>query len=56
MLSSQNVALVKIPFCSRVMAFLIIAYCFFLMGKGIFDWQQWYWRAIDATPRADYLR
>ena len=36
MLSSQNVAIVKIPFRSRVMGFLIIAYCrvFIPMGKG----------------------
>ena len=38
MRSSQNVAIVKIPFRSRAMAFLIIAYCFAPMGKGICDW------------------
>ena len=32
--SSQNVAIVKIPFRSRAMAFLIIAYCFSSHGKG----------------------
>ena len=42
MRSSQNVAIVKIHFCSRAMAFLIIAYCFVPKGKGICDWQQWY--------------
>ena len=42
MRSSQNVAIVKIPFRSGAMAFLIIAYCFVPMGKGICDWQQWY--------------
>ena len=25
------------------------------MGKGIFDWPQWYYGAIDAIPRADDL-
>ena len=40
MRSSQNVAIVKIPFRSRAMAFLIIAYCF--CSHGICDWQQWY--------------
>ena len=34
MRSSQNVAIVKIPFRSRAMAFLIIAYCFCSHGKG----------------------
>ena len=34
MRSSQNVAIVKIPFCSRAMAFLIIAYSFCSHGKG----------------------
>ena len=34
MLSSQNVAILKIPFRSRVITFLIIAYCFVLKGKG----------------------
>ena len=34
MRSSQNVAIVKIPFLSRAMAFLIIAYCFCSHGKG----------------------
>ena len=55
MLSYLNVAIMKIPFHSRVMGFLIIAYCFILMGKGVFDWQQWYWGAIDATPQTDDL-
>ena len=36
MQSSQNVAIVKIPFRSRAMAFLIIAYCFCSHGKGDF--------------------
>ena len=34
MRSSQNVAIVKIPFRSRAMAFLIIAYCFYSHRKG----------------------
>ena len=34
MRSSQNVAIVKIPFRSRAMAFLIIAFCFCSRGKG----------------------
>ena len=34
MRSSQNVSIVKIPFRSRAMAFLIIAYCFCSHGKG----------------------
>ena len=34
MRSSQNVAIVKIPFRSRAMAFLIITYCFCSHGKG----------------------
>ena len=55
MLSSQNVAIVKIPFHSRIMAFSNNRLLFVLMGKGIFDWQQWYYGAIDATPRADDL-
>ena len=42
MRSSQNVAIVKIPFRSRAMAFLIIAYCFCSHGKGICDLKQWY--------------
>ena len=46
MLSSQNVVIVKIPFRSKVMPFLTIAYCFVLMGKKIFDWQQWYTTCI----------
>ena len=33
MRSSQNFAIVKIPFRSRAMAFLIIAYCFGSHGK-----------------------
>ena len=56
MRSSQNVAIVKIPFRSRAMAFLIIAYCFCSHGKGdlrletvVLNWQQWYWRSFDAT-------
>ena len=36
MRSSQNVAIVKIPFRSRAMAFPIIAYCFCSHGKGDF--------------------
>ena len=36
MLSSQNVGIVKIPFRSKVMSFLIIAYCFCSHGKGDF--------------------
>ena len=59
MLSYLNVAIVKIPFRSRVMDFsnnhLSEISVFVLMGKGIFDWQQWYWGAIDATSRADDL-
>ena len=47
MRSLQNVAIVKIPFHSRAMAFPIV---FFPMRKGIFDWQQWLWGSIDATP------
>ena len=38
MLSSQNVAIVKIPFRSRVMGFSNNRLFFVLMGKGIFDW------------------
>ena len=34
MLSSQNVAIVKIPCCLRVMGFLIIAYCLFSWERG----------------------
>ena len=34
MRSSQNVAIVKIPFRSRAMAFLIITYCFCSHWKG----------------------
>ena len=34
MRSSQNVVIVKIPFLSRAMAFLIIAYCFCSHGNG----------------------
>ena len=51
MLSSQNVAIMKIPFHSRAMAFLIIAYCFVPMGKGICDWQQWY--SIGSSGTGD---
>ena len=51
MRSSQNVAIVKIPFRSRAMAFLIIAYCFVSMGKGICDWQQWY--SIGSSGTGD---
>ena len=36
MRSSQNVAIVKIPFHLRAMAFLIIAYCFCSHEKGGF--------------------
>ena len=43
MLSYLNVAIVKIPFRSRVMGFSNNCLLFFvLMGKVIFDWQQWY--------------
>ena len=56
MLSSQNVAIAKILFCSKVMPFLIIVWVlFFLMGKESFDQQQWYWGPNDATPQADDL-
>ena len=56
MLSYLNVVIVKIPSRSRVMGFSNnCSSVFFLMGKGIFDWQQWYRGAIDATPRADDL-
>ena len=58
MLSYLNVAIVKIPFRSRVMGFsnnCLSVFLSVLIGKGIFDWQQWYWGAIDATPRADDL-
>ena len=51
MLSCLNVAIVKIPFHSRVTGFSnnrLLS--FVLMGKGISEWQQWYWGAIDATP------
>ena len=51
MRSLQNVAIVKIPFLSRAMAFLIIAYCFVPMGKGICDWQQWY--SIGSSGTGD---
>ena len=54
MLSSQNVAIVKIPFHSRIMAFSNNHLLFVLMGKGIFNWQQWYYGAIDATPQAGF--
>ena len=50
MLNSQNVAIVKIPFRLNVMAFSNNRLLFVPMGKGIFDWQQWYRRSIDATP------
>ena len=58
MRSSQNVVIVKIPFLSRAMAFLIIA--FVPMGKGICDWQQrysigscaWYWGSIYMSKRS----
>ena len=49
MLCYLNVAIVKFLF---IRLSLIV---FVLMGKGIFDWQQWYWGAIDATPQADDL-
>ena len=63
MRSSQNVMMKKIPFRSSVMAFLIIAYCFVPMGKGVCDWEtvvqyiiyggtqltQRYWGSIDVT-------
>ena len=56
MLSSQNVAIAKILFRSKVMPFLIIVWVlFFLMGKESFDQQQWYWGPNDATPQADDL-
>ena len=55
MLSSQNVGIVKIPFRSKVMPFLIIAYCFCSNGKEIFDWQQWYWGPIGAALLAKDL-
>ena len=42
MRSSQNVAIVKIPFRSRAMAFSNNRLLFVPMGKGIYDWQQWY--------------
>ena len=39
---------------SRVVIITVVFSCnrllFVLMGKGIFDWQQWYCGAIDATP------
>ena len=37
MLSSQNVAIVKIPFRLKVTPFLIIAIVLVLMGMGIFN-------------------
>ena len=58
MRSSQNVAIVKIPFRSTAMAFLIIAYCFCSHGKGdlrlatvVLDWQQWY--SIGSSGTGD---
>ena len=35
-------AIVKIPFHLRVMDFSNNRLLFVLMGKGIFNWQQWY--------------
>ena len=59
MRSSQNVAIVKIPFRSRAMAFLIIAYCFCSHGKGdlrlatvVVNWQQWYSIGNSGTQLA----
>ena len=45
---SQNVAIVKSPL---LWPFLIIAYCFVPMGKGICDWQQWY--SIGSSGTGD---
>ena len=42
MQSLQNVAIVKIPFRSRAMAFSNNPLLFCSHGKGICDWQQWY--------------
>ena len=53
MLSSQNVAIVKIPFRSKVIPFLLIAYCFCSHGKGNFQLATVVLRPIDDTPRAD---
>ena len=57
MRSSQNVAIVKIPFRSRAMAFSNNRLLFCSHGKGdlrlatvVLNWQQWYWGSIDATP------
>ena len=62
MRSSQNVAIVKIPFRSRAMAFLIIAYCFCSHGKGNFrlatvvlNWQQWYWHGDPSTLHDEHF-
>ena len=41
MRSSQNVAIVKIPFRSRAMAFSNNRLFFVPIGKGLCDWQQW---------------
>ena len=44
-------AIVKIPFRLRAMAFLIITYCFCSHEKGICDWQQWY--SIGSSGTGD---
>ena len=57
MLSLQNEGKVKIPFRSKVMPFLIIAYRFCSHGKGDFRLAAvvlGQWGAINATSRADY--
>ena len=54
MLSYLNMAIVKIPFCSRVMGFSN-SRPLLLFSLESFIWQQWYWGAIGATPRADDL-
>ena len=38
-----------------VMAFSNKCLLFVLIGKGIFDWQQWYWGAINTTIQTDNL-
>ena len=53
MQSLQNVAIVKIPFRSRAMAFSNNPLLFCSHGKGdlrlatvVLNWQQWYWGSL----------
>ena len=60
MLSDLNVAIVKIPFRSKVMGFSnnrLFTPVFLLSWERGFltGMQQWYWGAIDATPQVDDL-